>query len=83
MIVWASLGTFLDIREPLVSGLSPLDVGILILAAFAVVGLGWKAVSDARQVAMEENTVLSQASQTQASVVAATTDVAEISPSLV
>jgi hypothetical protein len=33
---------------------------------------------------MEENTVLSQASQTQASVVAATTDdVAEISPSLV
>jgi phosphatidylglycerophosphate synthase len=63
MIVWACFGTFFNIKEPLVSGLSGLDISILILAAFAVVGLGWKAISDARHVAMEENAMLSQANE--------------------
>ena len=36
------------------NGFSGLDISILILAATAVVGLGLKAVGDARQVALED-----------------------------
>lgn len=54
MVVWASVGTAFGLHEPLVSHLSTLDLFILIMAGFAVVGLGIKAVADARQVAFEE-----------------------------
>jgi hypothetical protein len=46
----------------LVSGLSGLDLAILGLAVFAVLGLGFKAIGDARAVAVEENLSLGQAS---------------------
>jgi phosphatidylglycerophosphate synthase len=54
MIAWASFGATIGLREPLVNGFSGLDISILILAAAAVVGLGLKAVGDARQVALED-----------------------------
>ena len=55
MIFWASVGSAFHLREPLVSGLSRLDVTILILAAIAVIGLAVKAITDARDVASEEH----------------------------
>lgn len=60
MILWAFLGAATGLKEPLVSGLSGLDIAILILAAFAVVGLGAKAVIDARTIAEEEGPVVPQ-----------------------
>jgi phosphatidylglycerophosphate synthase len=54
MIVWAMIGAASNMREPLVNGLSRLDVVILFLALLAVIGLALKAVSDARRVAFEE-----------------------------
>jgi phosphatidylglycerophosphate synthase len=55
MIVWAFFGAIFGIREPLVKGLSRLDISILLLAFFAVVGLAYKALTDARTVAAEES----------------------------
>ena len=60
MILWAFLGAAIGIREPLVNGLSGLDIAILVLAAFAVVALGVKAVTDARIVAEEESPALAR-----------------------
>jgi phosphatidylglycerophosphate synthase len=54
MIVWAMIGTAFNLREPLVDGLSRLDAVILFLAGMAVIGLAFKAISDARLVAFEE-----------------------------
>jgi phosphatidylglycerophosphate synthase len=62
MIGWAVVAALCHIREPLVSGLSGLDLAILGLAVFAVLGLGFKAIGDARAVAVEENLSLAQAS---------------------
>ncbi|MDR3462786.1 MAG: CDP-alcohol phosphatidyltransferase family protein [Beijerinckiaceae bacterium] len=56
MIFWASVGVAFHLREPLVSGLSRLDIAILLLAAISVVGLAVKAITDARDVAAEEIT---------------------------
>ncbi|MGO9430510.1 CDP-alcohol phosphatidyltransferase family protein [Rhodoblastus sp.] len=55
MIGWSYLAAFLEVRQPLVNGLSGLDIGILALAAIAVVALATKAIGDARDVAFEEN----------------------------
>ena len=57
MIVWGAIGAATGIHEPLVSGLSTIDISILVLAAFAIVGLGLKAFRDARDVAAEESPV--------------------------
>ena len=54
MVVWAFAGAAFGLREPLVNGISTLDLVILILAAFAVVGLGIKAVADAKEIAHQE-----------------------------
>ena len=54
MIAWGVLGAALNLHEPLVHGISTLDLAVLFLAGFAVVGLGVKAVMDAREVALEE-----------------------------
>lgn len=54
MIAWAVFGAAFGLREPLVHGISPLDLGILFMAGFAVIGLGIKAVMDAREVAEQE-----------------------------
>lgn len=60
MIVWAAFGALARLREPLVSSfLSRLDISILVLAALAVVGLGVKAIGDARDVAKEEGEIKS------------------------
>ena len=61
MVGWAFIAALCHIREPLVSGLSGLDLAILALAVFAVLGLGLKAIGDARDVAEEENLSLAQA----------------------
>jgi phosphatidylglycerophosphate synthase len=55
MIVWASLGVAFDLHEPLVGALTRIDTVILALGALAVLGLGVKAVMDARDVAAAEN----------------------------
>jgi phosphatidylglycerophosphate synthase len=54
MIFWALAGSAAGLREPLVNGLSRIDISILGLGLLAVIGLGAKAVKDARQVAIEE-----------------------------
>ena len=56
MVVWALAGVTFGLHEPLVNGLSTIDLVILILAGFAVIGLGIKATVDAREVALEEGT---------------------------
>ena len=56
MIGWALFGAVFGLHEPLVNGISMLDLGILFMAAFAIVGLGIKAVLDAREVASQEGT---------------------------
>jgi phosphatidylglycerophosphate synthase len=61
MIGWSYLAAFLEVREPLVSGVSGLDMGILALAAIAVLTLALKAIGDARDVAFEENMFLEAA----------------------
>jgi phosphatidylglycerophosphate synthase len=57
MIVWGVIGAAAGLHEPLVSGLSTIDISILVLAAFAIMGLGYKAVRDARDVAAEESPI--------------------------
>ncbi len=54
MILWAIFGAATGLKEPLANGLSGLDIAILVLAAFAVIALGAKAVMDARTIAEEE-----------------------------
>ena len=54
MILWALLSAAIGLHEPLIGGLSGLDISILVLGAIAVVGLGAKAVIDARIIADEE-----------------------------
>ncbi len=61
MIGWSYLAAFLEVREPLVNGLSGLDIGVLALAAIAVLTLALKAIGDARDVAFEENMSLGAA----------------------
>ena len=56
MVVWAIAGVTFGLHEPLVHGISTIDLVILILALFAVLGLGIKATLDARDVALEEGT---------------------------
>jgi len=55
MIMWAVFGATFGLREPLVNGLSGIDLSILTMAGFALVGLIWKAVSDALEIAQIEN----------------------------
>ena len=55
MIGWAIFGSAAHLKEPLVGSLSALDISILVLAGCAVVGLSVKAITDARQVALEES----------------------------
>lgn len=54
MAVWAALGVFIDLQEPIIGHFSTLDFVIMFLGAMAVVGLGFKAGADARSVAREE-----------------------------
>ena len=55
MIFWALAASAAGLREPLVDGPSRIDISIVSLGLLAVVGLGAKAVKDARQVAVEES----------------------------
>src|SRR5208283_2194744 len=55
MIGWSYLAAFLEVREPLVNGVSGLDIGVLALAVIAVLTLALKAIGDARDVALEES----------------------------
>jgi phosphatidylglycerophosphate synthase len=54
MIAWAFIGGAVGLKQPLAEGLSGLDLTILTLAGCAIIGLGAKAIGDARDVAMEE-----------------------------
>lgn len=54
MIVWACFGVVAGLHQPLVGAMTRIDIAILGLAAVAVVGLGIKALMDARIVAIEE-----------------------------
>jgi phosphatidylglycerophosphate synthase len=54
MAVWALLGPALGLRQSPMNGESTLDIAIMSLGGLAVIGLGVKAVSDARYIAAEE-----------------------------
>ena len=54
MIVWPAVAIVANLREPLVGPLSRLDVSIMTLGAMAVLGLGIKAVRDAREIFVED-----------------------------
>ena len=57
MVAWAFIGTALGLHETLVNSANKfdvLDLTIAFLAAIAVMGLGAKAMTDARQIAIEE-----------------------------
>ncbi|MDE2364949.1 MAG: hypothetical protein KGM42_19900, partial [Hyphomicrobiales bacterium] len=54
MTVWASLGVAFQIHEPLVDGVSHIDLAVLVMATIAICGLGIKAIVDAREVAATE-----------------------------
>jgi phosphatidylglycerophosphate synthase len=61
MIFWAKASSAAGLKEPLVNGLSGIDISIFGLGLLAVVGLGVKAVTDARQVADRGRSVVSAA----------------------
>lgn len=54
MIVWPAVGIVAGLHEPLTGPLSKLDLSIMGLGAIAVLGLGIKAVRDAREISREE-----------------------------
>lgn len=54
MIVWAAAGVALNLNEGLAGPLTRIDIAIMIMGAMAVVGLGFKAFSDAREIALIE-----------------------------
>lgn len=54
MIVWALIGAISGLHEPSVNGLSAIDLTILILAIGAVIGLVFKTIIDAREIAQDE-----------------------------
>jgi phosphatidylglycerophosphate synthase len=56
MIVWALLRAAFGASETPSSGISVLDISIMVLAGFAIIALGMKAANDARVIAMEEGT---------------------------
>ena len=55
MIVWACIGAIAGLREPLVNGVSMLDMFIMGMGIIAVFGLAYKMVVDAREIALLEN----------------------------
>ena len=55
MIVWPAVAVAADLNEPLVGPLSRLDLSIMILGALAVLGLGIKAIRDAREIFVEDH----------------------------
>lgn len=60
MVVWAYFGAAANLNEPSFGPLTTLDVVILTLSVFAVVGLAVKAICDARTVALEEQEALAE-----------------------
>ena len=56
MIVWCFVAELIgpSMHRPAVGTLTRLDLSLCILAAFALIGLLWKAAADARQIAGEE-----------------------------
>jgi phosphatidylglycerophosphate synthase len=61
MVVWASIGAIIGLREPMVSNparLDTLDITIAILGGVAVIGLAIKAATDAYNIALEETELL-------------------------
>ena len=58
MIAWCVAAELIGpaLHKPAVGALTRLDLALSILASFALVGLLWKAVADARQIASEEAT---------------------------
>ncbi len=54
MIVWACGGAAFGLKEPVLGALTRIDVAVLSMGAMAVVGLGYKAIIDARVIAATE-----------------------------
>jgi len=54
MVVWANVGAVFNLHEPLVGQLTRIDITIFALGLLAVVGLGVKALHDARAIARVE-----------------------------
>lgn len=63
MIVWACVASALGLQEPLLGRMTGIDIAILSMGGMAVLGLGYKAVMDARAIA-ESEPAPSQATET-------------------
>jgi phosphatidylglycerophosphate synthase len=61
MVAWVLLGSIVGIHESPMKGASSLDITIALLGALSIVGLAIKAVSDAQEIAAEEQANLQQA----------------------
>lgn len=55
MVGWPAVGVALGLREPMVGPISVVDMVIICLGSLAVLGLGCKAVAEAREIAKEES----------------------------
>lgn len=63
MIGWACLAATIGVSQPTFGPVTSIDIAILLMCAIAVVGLAFKAVGDARMVAMDENEALARPQQ--------------------
>jgi phosphatidylglycerophosphate synthase len=63
MVVWALIGAVVGLHESYASGFSMLDLVIAFLGVLAVVGLAIKAITDARDIAAEEQESLKHAAE--------------------
>lgn len=54
MLAWPAVGMAFGIHEPLTGPLSNLDISVLSLGFLAVIGLGIKAIRDAREISGQE-----------------------------
>jgi phosphatidylglycerophosphate synthase len=66
MVAWGLIGAVVGLHESYASGPSRLDLAIAFLGAFAVVGLAIKAITDARNIAAEEQEHLKHAAEARA-----------------
>ena len=54
MILWPALGIAFRLNEPVIGPITPVDAAILPLGFMAVIGLGVKAIKDAREISVDE-----------------------------
>jgi phosphatidylglycerophosphate synthase len=77
MIAWSLIGAVSGLREPLVNGLSTIDLTIATLAVGALIGLVHKAIVDAKEIARDESAALAEVAAAAAATAAVETPAAQ------